>query len=180
MVDSATHPAGHPTVFCIALGSNIGDRLHHLRQAVRLMLERLPRGRLIAAAPVYESAPVDCPDGSGAFFNSVVEVECRASPHEVLALLRGIERDLGRPDGRAHHAPRTIDLDILCAGGLVVRDAELVLPHPRMTERRFVLQPLADMDPGLALPGRSESIAELLAKLKQDGPPLRLVTRNWT
>jgi len=165
--------------YVIALGSNLGARLDHLRKAVRLMLERLPDARLIAAGPVYESAPVDCPDGSGAFFNSVVEVECGAPAHEVLAVLRRIEGDLGRPDERGHHAPRTIDLDILCAGGLVVEDADLVLPHPRLTERRFVLQPLADIDPDLVLPGRSESIAELLAGLANGEPPLRMVSRNW-
>jgi len=166
--------------YAIALGSNLGERLQHLSDAVRLMLERLPQARLIAVAPVYESAPVDCPDGSGAFFNSVVELECGTAPQEVLAVLREIERDLGRPNEHSHHAPRTIDLDILCAGDLILESEELVLPHPRLTGRRFVLQPLADIRPDLVLPGRSESIAELLAALKPDGPPLRLVTRDWT
>lgn len=143
------------------------------------MLERLPQARLAAAAPVYESAPVDCPDGSGAFFNSVVEVECDAPAHEVLAVLRKIEGDLGRPNEHAHHAPRTIDLDILAAGDLVLEDADLTLPHPRLAERRFVLQPFADIRPDLMLPGRSESIAELLARLEPNGLPLRLVSRDW-
>lgn len=166
--------------FFIALGSNLGDRLDHLRKAAHLMIERLPEARLTAAAPVYESAPVDCPEGSGTFLNSVVEVGCRASAHEVLAVLRGIEGDLGRPGRRGRHEPRTIDLDILCAGDLVVKDAELVLPHPRLTERRFVLQPLADIAPGLVLPGLARSMAELLANLAGDEPPLRLVSRDWT
>lgn len=153
--------------------------MDHLRKAVQFMLERLPDARLIAVGPVYESAPVDCPDGSGSFFNSVIEMECAAPVHEVLAVLRRIERDLGRPDERGHHAPRTIDLDILCAGNLVLGDADLVLPHPRLKERRFVLQPLADIDPDLVLPGSGERIAELLAGLANGEPPLRMVGRNW-
>jgi 2-amino-4-hydroxy-6-hydroxymethyldihydropteridine diphosphokinase len=173
-------PNHRPTVFCIALGSNLGDRLLHLRQAVRRMLERLPRARLKAAAPVYESAPVDCPDGSGAFFNSVVEIECGATAHELLAVLRGIEEDLGRPNRHAHHAPRTIDLDILCAGDAVVNGADLTVPHPRLAERRFVLQPLADLCPDFVPPGRTASVAELMAGLGPVEPPLRLVTRDWT
>ncbi len=167
------------TRYVIALGSNLGDRLQHLQGALRLMLERLPQARLMAAAPVYESAPVDCPDDSGAFYNSVVELECDASPHEVLSILRNIENEMGRPMERAHHAPRNIDLDILCAGNLIIDDVELTLPHPRLAERRFVLQPLMDIDPDLVPPGQSASIAVLLSRLPPDDGSLRLVTRNW-
>lgn len=144
------------------------------------MMARLPRARLMAAAPVYESAPVDCPVGSGAFYNSVVELDCSASALEVLTVLRKIEVDQGRPSGHSIHAPRTIDLDILCAGNLVLEDADLTVPHPRLAERRFVLQPLADIFPDLVLPGRNESVAELLARLAPDAPPLQQVIRNWT
>lgn len=166
--------------YAIALGSNLGDRLDHLRQAVRLMLGRLPQARLTGVAPVYESVPEDCPEGSGAFYNTVVELECRAAPHEILATLRKIEGELGRPRERGHHAPRTIDLDILSAGNLVLNDPGLVLPHPRLAERRFVLQPLADIRPDLVLPGRAESVARLLERLPPDVPPLLRVTRTWT
>jgi 2-amino-4-hydroxy-6-hydroxymethyldihydropteridine diphosphokinase len=163
----------------IALGSNLGDRLGQLREAVKLMLSRLPQARLVAAAPLYESAPVGCPDGSGAFLNSVVEIEAPIAPHELLRVLRRIESDLGRPNEHAHHAPRRIDLDILYCGGITIDDEDLELPHPRLAERRFVLQPLADIRPDLVLPGRTETIAKLLGRLAPDGPPLRLVTRNW-
>ena len=163
----------------IALGSNLGDRLHHLQRSVALMLDRLPRAQLLDAAPVYETAPVDCPDGSGAFLNTVVEIECEAAPSEVLRTLRQVESGLGRPNDHPHHAPRTIDLDILYAGDLVLDDEALTLPHPRLAERRFVLQPLADIRFDLILPGRSESIASLLAVLKSDEPPLRVLAREW-
>ncbi len=168
------------TRYAIALGSNLGDRLQHLRNALRLMLERLPQAQLISAAPVYETAPVDCPEDSGAFFNTVVEMECAASPHEVLSILREIESELGRPLNRAHHAPRIIDLDILCAGNLILDDAELTLPHPRLADRRFVLQPLMDICPDLVPPGQSASIAMLLARLNPDDNSLRLVIRHWS
>lgn len=164
----------------IALGSNLGDRLRNLREALRLMLERVPQAQLITAAPVYESAPVDCPEDAGAFYNTVIQLECAASPRELLLRLREIESELGRPTERAHHAPRIIDLDILCAGNLTLNDAELTLPHPRMTERRFVLQPLMDISPELVPPGHSESIAGLLARLQPDDGSLRVAARNWT
>ncbi|HEY2572467.1 MAG TPA: 2-amino-4-hydroxy-6-hydroxymethyldihydropteridine diphosphokinase [Verrucomicrobiaceae bacterium] len=165
--------------FAIALGSNLGDRLYHLREAVRLMRERLPRARLTAAAPIYETAPVDCPGGSGPFYNSVVEIECDATPLEALAILQGIERDLGRPADHGRHAPRTLDLDLLCAGDMIMNDSALTLPHPRLSERRFVLQPLADICPSLVLPGRKESAGELLIRLPATEMPLRLVLRDW-
>ncbi|MCE9519168.1 MAG: 2-amino-4-hydroxy-6-hydroxymethyldihydropteridine diphosphokinase [Verrucomicrobia bacterium] len=166
-------------IYAIALGSNLGERLQHLQDALRLMLERLPQARLLVAAPVYESAPVDCPEDSGAFYNTVVELECEASPSEVLLILRKIEGELGRPKERAHHAPRTIDLDILCAGNLIMNEAELTLPHPRLAERRFVLQPLMDISPDLVPSGLSASVAVLLTRLKPDDDSIRMVVRGW-
>ena len=163
----------------IALGSNLGDRLVHLRNAVAAMPQLLPDFRIIATAPMYETAPVDCAENVPSFYNSVVEIETRAMPPEVLKHLRAIEVDLGRPNAHLHHAPRTVDLDILYADDVVLDHPDLILPHPRMTQRRFVLQPLADIRPDLILPLQERSIAALLAALESSEPPLQKVSEAW-
>jgi 2-amino-4-hydroxy-6-hydroxymethyldihydropteridine diphosphokinase len=157
----------------IALGSNLGDRLGVLREAVALM--RGAGVAVLAASRVYETEPVDCPEGSGAFLNAVVVGDSLLEPRALLRELQGIEVRLGRPSGHGFHEPRTVDLDILYAGERVVREDGLELPHPRLGERRFVLEPLADVRPGLVLPGFELSVGELLRRLTSDEPPLRVV-----
>lgn len=165
--------------FGIALGSNLGDRLAHLRAAVDALLRVAPGTRLLAAAPLYETAPVDCPDGSGSFYNTVVEIDADLEPLALLRALRRIEAELGRPGAHERHAPRTVDLDMLYAGGVTLHHPDLTLPHPRLQERRFVLQPLADIRPDLVLPGQTQDVAALLATLDSPEPPLQLVMRDW-
>jgi len=163
----------------IALGSNLGDRLAHLRNAITAMRQCLPGFRLVAAAPMYETEPVDCAGDAPAFYNSVIEIETRAMPPEVLKHLRVIEMNLGRPNAHLHHAPRTIDLDILYADDVVLDHPDLILPHPRMTERRFVLQPLVDIRLDLILPLQSKTVSQLLHDLESNEPPLRLISKHW-
>lgn len=163
----------------IALGSNVGDRLQFLRKAVKAMQSAPLKAAIAAAAPVYETTPVDCPEGSGNFLNTVVELECEAGPHVLLDALRQIENDLGRPADHVHHAPRTIDLDVLYAGELVLRDERLHIPHPRIRSREFVLRPLADIRPDLVLPGEKVSVARLLSSLTPAGSDLRLRAVDW-
>jgi 2-amino-4-hydroxy-6-hydroxymethyldihydropteridine diphosphokinase len=165
--------------FGLALGSNLGDRLAHLHDAVKSLLDLDLTACLLAVAPVYETSPVDCPEGSQAFYNSVIEVASELEPLELLKLIRQIESTLGRPNEHLRNAPRTVDLDILYAEDLILELPELILPHPRMTQRRFVLQPLADIRDDLVLPGQSKCVAELLIELKTDEPPLQLVTAEW-
>ncbi len=162
-------------IYGIALGSNLGDRLGNLRRGVQEMLERLEDGALLATAPVYETEPVDCPPGSPGFFNTVIEIESSRSPHAVQRVLQSIERLLGRPEEREHHAPRPLDLDILYADEMLIDDEVLTLPHPRLHQRRFVLQPLADIRPSLVLPGQVLTVAELLAALTDDPASVLLV-----
>ena len=146
----------------IALGSNYGDRSDHLRAAVEELRKVDPH---LEVSPVYETAPVDCPDGSGAFLNAVAVLAWAGTPPSLLHWLRGIECRLGRPAVRDKNAPRTIDLDILYAGNEAVTGEELTLPHPRLHERRFVLQPLCDLRPDLVLPGFTKTIRQLLEEL---------------
>ena len=155
----------------IALGSNAGDRLANLRAAIAALRQL---DAALEVSPVYETAPVDCPDGSGAFLNAAAILHWSGTPEELLAALRTIESSMGRPVVRERNAPRTLDLDILFAGDSVSGCQELTLPHPRLHLRRFVLQPLADLRPSLVLPGFSESVATILAALTgEESPPLR-------
>ena len=144
----------------IALGSNDGDRAVHLRDAIAALRAHDPD---MEVSPVYETAPVDCPAGSGAFLNAVAILHWSGRPEALLEFLRGIEGSLGRPALRERNSPRSIDLDILYAGEVVSNDARLTLPHPRLHLRRFVLQPLCDLRPNLVLPGFQKTIAGLLA-----------------
>ena len=163
----------------IGLGSNLGDRLDNMRRAAGLVLQRVPGAELTAAAPVYETEPVDCPPGSGKFFNSVIEVACKSEPHALLRLLRGIEEELGRANHHAWHEPRTIDLDLLYCGELIVHDGELELPHPRIAQRAFVLVPLAEICGELVLPGFSENVGAMLARLPERDRALRCAAGEW-
>jgi len=152
--------------FGIALGSNLGDRAENIQRGIELLMDRVPGIQLDASAPVYETEPVDCAPGTQAFLNTVIEVEADCLPHELHAHLKAIEQMLGRPEQRERNSPRTLDLDLLYADDVVSDDPELILPHPRMHLRRFVLEPLADIRPELMIPGQKVTVAELLAGLK--------------
>jgi 2-amino-4-hydroxy-6-hydroxymethyldihydropteridine diphosphokinase len=163
----------------IALGSNLGDRLGHLRQA-RTRVLALPGASPPAIdSRVYETEPVAGGPGSGSYLKAVTEVEYDGQPITLLDGLQQIEAQMGRPSKRPRNAPRTIDLDILYAGNLVLSNDEVVIPHPRLHQRRFVLTPLADIRPELILPGQQQSIAQLLARLN-DPAAVELFAEQWT
>ncbi len=162
----------------IALGSNLGDRLANLA-AGRDAVLRLPG----VFAPtllsrVYETEPVGTGPDAGPFLNAVMETEFAGEPLALLAALRSIESALGRPTRYPRNAPRTLDLDILCLGDLVVNDAALILPHPRLHVRRFVLAPLNDIRPDLRLPGQTRTVAGLLAHL-EDPSAVSIFAAAW-
>lgn len=159
----------------IALGSNLGDRQANLRQAWR-ELQALPD----AAGPfrhsaIYETAPVDTDPEAGTFLNAVAELEYAGHPATLLAQLQQIEARMGRPSKRPRNASRVIDLDLLYAGNLVLATDQMIVPHPRLHLRRFVLQPLHDLQPELRLPGQEKTVAELLAGLTDDADSVKLV-----
>ena len=130
----------------LALGSNLGDRAAQLRAAVA-SLANTAEVSVVAASNVYETAPVGGPE-QGPFLNAVVALDTTLSPHELLALAQRLEADAQRV--RAEHwGPRTLDVDVLLVGDFVVSDPDLVVPHPRMWERGFVLAPLHDVAPEL-------------------------------
>ena len=123
----------------LALGSNLGDREAFIRDAVAAMPD------VVALSPVYETEPVG-PPGQGPYLNAVVELDTELSPRELLELCRRLETAAGRVRTE-HWGPRTLDVDVLLVGDLTVDEPDLVVPHPRMWERDFVLRPLADLAP---------------------------------
>jgi 2-amino-4-hydroxy-6-hydroxymethyldihydropteridine diphosphokinase len=147
----------------ISLGSNLGDRADRLDAAVR-MLGELPGVRVRAVSPVYETDPVEVRE-QPRFLNLVAEVETELDPEELLTGLQSIEAALGRSRIQ-RWGPRTIDLDLLLCGDRVVASEKLEIPHPRMCERRFVLEPLADLAPDLPIPGRGRTVRELLENVR--------------
>ena len=130
----------------LALGSNLGDRLGHLRAAVHALPD------LVAVSPLYETDPVGGPGGQGAYLNAVVELGTELGPRELLALCHRLEAAAGR-ERAERWGPRTLDVDVLAVGELRLDDSDLQVPHPRMAERRFVMAPLADVAPDVVAPG---------------------------
>ena len=161
----------------IALGSNVGDRLSHL-QTARLMIAALPSfvGPMLSSA-VYETAPVGCAEGTQSFLNAVIEIGYNDDPHALHRELRRIEATLGRSPDHERNAPRTVDLDLLYFGSVALEAEKLRIPHPRMSDRRFVLQPLADICPDLVLPSETRTVAELLGTLADTSPVVRAATQ---
>jgi 2-amino-4-hydroxy-6-hydroxymethyldihydropteridine diphosphokinase len=150
----------------LSLGSNQGDRLAWLKQA-GLELLALPDTCCVAISPVYETAPVGVPAefAEHHFLNCVVIVETALAPDAFSDAIHAVEDQLGRARGAAPNLPRTIDIDIIALGSLQLSSPTLTLPHPRARERRFVLQPLADLRPDFVFPGDTQTVSELLRAL---------------
>lgn len=152
----------------VGLGSNQGDRFGHLRAGIAF-LKTLATDRRVEVSSLYETAPVDCPPGSADFINAVVVFQTDGSPEDLLARMLAFEWERGRPEHRARNAPRPLDMDLLYYGDIVRVTPALILPHPRLASRRFVLQPLCDLRPELVLPGQGSTVKELLAALPEQG-----------
>lgn len=129
----------------LGLGSNLGDRVRHLREAVASLASL---DEVVATSPVYETDPVGGPAGQGAYLNLVVELDTPRTARDLLAVCRRLESAAGRTR-EVRWGARTLDVDVLWLEGVTVDDPDLVVPHPRMTERRFVLAPLAHLAPDL-------------------------------
>jgi 2-amino-4-hydroxy-6-hydroxymethyldihydropteridine diphosphokinase len=146
----------------IGLGANLGDREGTLRRALALLAER--EGISVAAVSSFrETDPVGYGD-QPPFLNAAARLETTLAPRGLLDALLTVERELGRTRTGPRFGPRTIDLDLLLYGAERLEEARLTLPHPRLHERRFALEPLAELDPELEVPGRG-TVSALLAEL---------------
>ncbi len=162
----------------IALGSNLGNRATQMAGARDFIFALHEGSDAPLCSALYETEPLGCAAGTPAFFNAVVEIETHLEPLHLLERLHRYETESGRAPIRPRNSPREIDLDLLYAGAVQMATGELVLPHPRMTSRLFVLRPLADIRADLILPGQTMSVAQLLSGLPA-APAARLVTTEW-
>jgi 2-amino-4-hydroxy-6-hydroxymethyldihydropteridine diphosphokinase len=151
----------------ISLGSNLGDRMAKLQGALD-SLSDTPDVWITEVSPVYETEPVDAPEGSEPFLNAVVLLDTTLSARVLLERALAIESAFGRQRGDVPNAPRTLDVDLITVGDRRADDETLKLPHPRAHQRAFVLAPWADVDPGAEIPGVG-AVAELLESVGTDG-----------
>jgi 2-amino-4-hydroxy-6-hydroxymethyldihydropteridine diphosphokinase len=155
----------------IGLGSNVGCRRKNIARAIEF-LKTSPGIRVNRQAPWYETEPVGMEDQRW-FINTVLEAETELSPHELLSRLKEAEREVGRRD-RGRWGPREVDLDLLLYEDLTLEEDDLVLPHPQLHLRRFVLVPLCQLSPEVVHPRLQKPLRVLLADLNERKKVIRL------
>jgi 2-amino-4-hydroxy-6-hydroxymethyldihydropteridine diphosphokinase len=159
----------------LGLGSNIGDRRAHLESAAGKLGDH--GVEVVRSSSVYETEPVGLVLDQPSFFNACLRVRTAHEPQPLLDACKAVERELGRAAGGPRHGPRVIDVDLLLLGDLQYSSERLTLPHAEVSSRRFVLVPLLELCPELALPS-GERLADLLERLgpgqdvRRAGPPL--------
>jgi len=155
----------------ISIGSNLGERRVNLQGAVDSLADT-PEVWVTAVSAVYETEPIDAPEGSKDFLNAIVLLDTTLSARTLLDRAQAVESAYGREHGGERNAPRTLDVDLIVVGDRRADDEELVLPHPRAAERAFVLVPWLDLDPEAEIPGVGP-VAELVEKTGREGVVLR-------
>jgi 2-amino-4-hydroxy-6-hydroxymethyldihydropteridine diphosphokinase len=162
----------------LALGSNLGDRRKHLQQA-KAYLVSLSSGAWHIASPLYETEPFGCPPNSPKFLNAVMEIEFEGSARALLEKALAYEGAQGRDRDLPKNAARTIDIDILYFGDQEILEKDLMVPHPRMAERRFVLLPLSTIQPDRILQGTGKMVRTLLRELQGEDGEVKFVQQDW-
>src|SRR5262245_58869338 len=157
-----------PAMAYVALGSNLGDSKEILRRAMA-KLEELSVAPLVRSS-FHRTVPLDCPPGSPTFLNAAVALTPRAgeTPESLLIKLQALEREFGRTPKKILNEPRPLDLDLIAFGQERRATQDLVLPHPRAHQRRFVLQPLSEIASDFIFPGQAKTVAHLLDELPPD------------
>jgi len=150
------------------LGANLEESKGNVLKAIEWLSEFSDAPLLISS--LWNTAPVDCPPGSPMFVNAIVGLVPRQAetPESLLAKLKQLEKEFGRTPKKTLNEPRTLDLDLIAFGNERRHSPELILPHPRAHQRRFVLAPLSEIAAGFVLPGQKRTVAELLAQLPKD------------
>jgi len=151
----------------LSLGSNIGNREDFLHQATSQLAE-MTGVVLLSESSLYQSPALGLTAGSGDFLNKTVKIECSLEPSELLARTEKLERDMGRIN-KGRHVDRNIDIDILLFGELILRTDRLEIPHPKMSERAFVLLPLVELVPDLIDPRTNTPFSDFIEKIGQQG-----------
>jgi 2-amino-4-hydroxy-6-hydroxymethyldihydropteridine diphosphokinase len=147
----------------LGLGSNVGDRELYLRKAADLLANQATI-RIVAESPIYLTQPLDVPFSQEDYLNQVIVISTSLRAHSLFDLCQEVEESLGRPRDHAPAFPRTIDIDIIAFGDLIESGEDLILPHPRYTQRKFVLVPLAMVQPTFHDPVTGRSIQQLVEK----------------
>lgn len=151
----------------LSIGSNLGERRNNLQGAVD-SLSDTPEVWVTAVSPVYETEPVDAPEGSRDFLNAIVLLDTTLSARTLLERALAVESAYGREPGGERNAPRTLDVDLIVLGDRKADDDDLILPHPRAGERAFVLVPWLDVEPDAEIPGVG-LVSELVEKVGREG-----------
>jgi 2-amino-4-hydroxy-6-hydroxymethyldihydropteridine diphosphokinase len=159
------HGSGRHTVF-ISVGANLGDKLGNCRFGIAQLAAFAGEGR-VAVSPFYRTAPVDYLDQDW-FVNAALRLTTRLTPLELLDRIIEIQTRAGRKEDQIRFGPRVLDLDIIFYGAQVIRAPRLEIPHPRMHKRRFVLQPICDIDPAFIHPVRGQTVLALLNRLDDE------------
>ncbi|MFU8779845.1 MAG: 2-amino-4-hydroxy-6-hydroxymethyldihydropteridine diphosphokinase [Kiritimatiellia bacterium] len=165
----------------LSLGSNMGNRIYYLRAAIKA-ITGTPGTAITAISPVYETEPVGVKEEyrDMPYLNAALILQTTLTAKALSKAIHEIEKNLGRVRTADRFAPRTIDIDILYAGNTVSADPALTLPHPRWAQRRFVLQPLADIHPHLRIPGSNRTVTEHLAALPSGSEAVHKLTDTLT
>lgn len=160
----------------LALGANLGDRLALLKNARRALAQHAAI-EVTAASAIFETEPVGGPSGQGAYYNAVLQVSTALSPEDLLTACHAIELSFGRQRVE-HWGPRTLDIDLLFYGDVIRSGPGLILPHPRLHLRRFVLAPLLELAPALRHPLLGQTIREI-HDLLDDPAAVRRLDNSW-
>jgi 2-amino-4-hydroxy-6-hydroxymethyldihydropteridine diphosphokinase len=162
----------------VALGSNLGDRDGQLAAAIAA-LSATDGVEVVAVSPVYETDPVG-PPPQGAYLNATVRLRSALTPGALLGRLLEIEAAQGRSRGSTRDAPRTLDLDLLFYGDQILTEPDLELPHPRLADRPFVLEPLCDLAPDFVHPVLQRTVENLARRVRDPAAVRRHTSPRWT
>lgn len=162
----------------LGLGSNLGERLKNLQQAKAYLLSLSQEGWHVAS-PLYETEPLGCPPNSPKFLNAVLEIEFEGAPKTLLKKIMAYEVAHGRDANLPKNAARNIDIDILYFGEKEILEKDLIVPHPRMAERRFVLLPLSTIRPDMIVKGTGKTVRLLLRELPSKDGEVTFVQQDW-